>query len=365
MKILFLAPLTRKIAPQITASRPRLIFDLINGLKKRGHKITVIGTADSKIPGVKIIPAIKKGFYEIEKSFENPFYAHISFLIKQALITEKISHGFDIIHNHCYPESIPLLLSKNFSCPTITTLHHSISLELDEALSMLKNVNIVCTAKSLKKNAKKTKILKIIPHGVDTNLYKFCKEKEDYLLWVGRLSKSKDKYGNFLDPKGIKLAIKLAKGTGYKLKLVANVEDVDFFNKEVKPELSENIEWVGKISFDQPLNKRQISKLMQKARALLVTTQKDEGFGLVAVEAQSCGTPVIAFDKKPMPEIIINGKTGFTVSYKKGLIGLKDALNKLNEINLIDCRKNAENNFSLESMTKNYEKLYNKLVFKK
>jgi glycosyltransferase involved in cell wall biosynthesis len=358
MKILFLAPLTRKITSQITASRPRLIFDLINGLKKRGHKITVIGTADSKIPGVKIIPAIKKGFYEIENSFENPFYAHISFLIKQ-------SHGFDIIHNHCYPESIPLLLSKNFSCPTITTLHHSISSELDEALSMLKNVNIVCTAKSLKKNAKKAKILKIIPHGVDTNLYKFCKEKEDYLLWVGRLSKSKDKYGNFLDPKGIKLAITLAKETGYKLKLVANVEDVDFFNKEVKPELSKNIEWIGRISFDQPLNKKQISKLMQKAKALLITTRRDEGFGLVAVEAQSCGTPVIAFDKKPMPEIIINNKTGFIVSYKKGLVGLKSALKKLDKINPIDCQKNAENNFSLESMIKNYEKLYNKLVSKK
>ena len=104
MEILVLAPLTRKITPKITAARPRLIFDLIRGLKKRGHKISVLGTGDSHIPGVKIIPIIKKSFYDLSSSFENPFYAHTSFLAKQAKIAEKLSSNFDIIHNHCYPE---------------------------------------------------------------------------------------------------------------------------------------------------------------------------------------------------------------------------------------------------------------------
>ena len=115
MKILILAPLTRKISPKITAARPRLIFDLIMGLKKKGHKISVLGTKDSYIPGVKIIPVIKKSFYEISSSFENPFYAHTSFLVEQTKRAEKISANFDIISHFgssvmCSPSTIKIIL---------------------------------------------------------------------------------------------------------------------------------------------------------------------------------------------------------------------------------------------------------------
>ncbi len=358
MKILVLAPLTRKISQKITAARPRVIFDLISGLKKRGHKITVLGTEDSYIPGVEIIPIIKKGFYEISSSFENPFYAHTSFLIKQIKIVEKISSNFDIIHNHSYPEFIPLLMEKHIKTPLVTTIHTQMTPELDEALSLFSGAYLICISKAVKRLAKKSKISRVIHNGVDTNLYGFCSKKEDYLLWIGRLAKAKDKKGNFLDPKGVRWAIKLARETNSKLLLAGNVEDPEFFKKDVKPYLSRKINWIAPISFEQPLFKRQVAKLMQKAKAFLMTINWQEPFGLIMAEAQSCGTPVIGFDRGSVSELVNNGKTGFVVKPKQGIEGLKKALKKINEINSKDCRAHIEKNFSLEKMVDNYERTY-------
>jgi len=361
MKILILAPIERKITSQITSARPRIIFDLITGLKKRGHKITVLGTADSKILGVKIIPVIKKGFYEISSEYENPFYAWTSFLVKQAKMAEKIAGKFDVVHNHAKPEFINLL--SNIKKPMLTTLHLPINKELDDVLSFFPKSKIICGSKAAKALANKSKIHKIIHLGIDTNLYKFSEKKGDYLLWIGRLSKAKDKRGKFMDPKGVKWAIKLAKTTNSKLIMAGNVEDSEFFEKEVKPHLNKKIKWVGGVSFEQPLSKQQVAKLMQKAKVFLMTTQLHETFGLVMAEAQSCGTPVIAFKKGAIPEVVKHGKTGFVVR-PNNLIELKKALKKIDTIRPQNCRKWIESHFSLEKMVSNYERTY-KSVAKK
>ena len=362
LQVLILAPLTRKITSKITAARPRLIFDLVTGLKKRGHKISILGTKDSFIPGVKIIPVIKKSFYELYSSFENPFYAHTSFLIKLAKMAEKLSPNFDIIHNHTQPEFINLLVDENLKTPMVTTLHMAMSAELDKIFSLFPKSRIICASKAAKKLAKKTKIYKVIYHGIDTDLYKFFPKKEDYLLWIGRLAKSKDEKGNFMDPKGVRWAIKLARETNSKLLLAGNVEDPEFFKRDVKPYLSKKIKWVGPVSFEQPLSKKQVAKLMQKAKVFLMTTQLNEAFGLVMAEAQSCGTPVIGFDRGPVSEIVIDGKTGFVVKPKEGISGLKKALKNIDKIKPEDCRKNVEKNFSLEKMIDNYEKTYQEVI---
>lgn len=358
MKILILAPLTRKITPKITAARPRVIFDLVTGLKKRGHQITILGTGDSHIPGVKIIPVIKKGFYELSPSFENPFYAHTSFLVKQAKMAEKISSRFDIIHNHCYPEFINLLVDKDLKAPMVTTLHLILWPELDEAFSLFPRSKII-GPESAKRSAKKTKLYKAISLGINTDLFSFQPKKDDYLLWIGRLGKAKDEKGNFIDLKGVRWAIKLARATNSKLLMAGSVEDPEFFKRDVKPYLSKKIKWITKVSFEQPLSKKQVAKLMRKAKVFLMMS---DSFGLVAMEALSCGTPVIGFAGKRPSKIVINGKTGFAVKRKDGLEELKRALKNIDKINPKDCREHIEKNFSLEKMIDSYEKVYRKLV---
>lgn len=366
MKILFVSLLKREISPTITAARPRIIFDLIQGLLKMGHKISILGTGDSRVPGAKIIPVIPKSFVKMPAT-ENPFYTEIGFLVKMAKTLEKIGNNFDIIHNHAYPEFINLLVAEKIKTPILTTVHAQLTPELDDILSCFNNLEnsyLVSLSYAHKKLAKKTKIWKVIYNGTDTNLYKFCEKKDDYLLWLGRLSKSKDKKGNFIDPKGVKWAIRLAKETNSKLLLSGNVEDQAFFEKEVKPHLSSKIKWIGRVLQEQPLTKKEVVKLMQKAKAFLMTVNWEEPFGLVMAEAQSCGTPVIGFDRGSVKELVVDGKTGFVVNPKEGISGLKKALRKLEQISPTDCRKHIEENFSLKKMVENYEKTYENIIKK-
>lgn len=361
MRILIVAPLKRKITPRTTAARPRVIFDLASVLIRKGHKVSILGTGDSRIPGAKIIPVIPKSFNTLGP-FENPFYAHTAFLTKLAKILEKIGNNFDIIHNHCYPEFIPLLAAKNIKNPILTTIHAQMTPELDESLSLFEKTYFVCISKAVKRLVKKAKIYKVIYNGVDTDLYKFSAKKDDNLLWIGRLGRSRDKKGNFLDAKGVRWAIKLAKETNSNLLLSGNVEDAAFFKEDVQPHLSSKIKWVGPISEEQPLSKRDVARLMQEAKAFLMTINWEEPFGLVMAEAQSCGTPIIGFDRGSVPELVKDGKTGFVVQPKQGLAGLKEALGNIDKINPQDCRDHIEQNFSLEKMVENYEKTYKEII---
>jgi len=367
MKILIVSLLKRKITPKITAARPRVIFDLVSGLLKRRHKITILGTGDSSVPGAKIIPVIPKSFVNMP-AFENPFYAETGYLVKLAKALEKIGNKFDVVHNHTYPEFINLLVADKLKVPILTTIHAQMTPQLDEVFSQfndLKNCYYVSISQAHRKLAKRTKVWKVIHNGVDTNLYRFHSKKEDYLLWLGRLSKAKDKKGNFIDPKGVKWAIKLAKATNSKLLLSGNVEDPEFFNKDVKPYLSKKIRWIGPVSPEQPLTKKQVAKLMQKAKVFLMTVNWYEPFGLVMAESMSCGTPVIGFDRGSVSELLVNGKTGFVVKPGEGIKGLKKALRKIDQIKPEDCRRHVEKNFSLERMVENYEKAYRDLIIRK
>ncbi len=341
-----------------------MVFDLVTSLVKRGHQVSILGTGNSKVKGAKIIPVIPYSFIEMGP-FENPFVARTAFLTKQAKMLEKIGDRFDIVHNHARPEFFNLFAAEKIKTPVLTTLHAVMTKETDEIFSLFKKVNLVCISKTAAKLAKKTKVYKIIYNGVDTNLYKFQPKKQDYLLWIGRLSRTKDKKGNFMDTKGARWAIKLAKSTNSKLKMVANIEDIEFFEKDIKPHLSQKIQWACPLSPEQPLSKKQVVKLMQKAKAFLMPVNWQEPFGLVMAEAQSCGTPVIGFDRGSVSELVKDGKTGFVIRPKEGLVGLKKALKNINKIKPEDCRKHIEKNFSLEKMVENYEKIFQEMCQKK
>ena len=291
-------------------------------------------------------------------AFENPFYAETAYLVKLAKKVEEIGDQFDIIHNHTYPEFINLLVAKNIKAPIISTIHAQAFPEYDEALSLFPECYHISISEAHKKLFKKAKIFKVVYNGVDTNIYSYQEKKEDYLLWLGRLSKAKNPDGSFMDPKGVKWAIKLAKESGSRLLISGNIEDMKFYNQDVKPHLSDKIKWVGPLSSELSLTKKEVVNLMQNAKAFLMTINWYEPFGLVMAEAMSCGTPVIGFDRGAVSELIIEGKTGFVVSPESGIEGLKTALSKINTIKSQDCRNHVVKNFSTQTMVDNYEKTY-------
>lgn len=361
MRILIVSTLKRRIGPDIFASRSRIIFQLASILATKGHQVSLLGTGDSQIPGVKIITVLEKGWTDLPP-VENSFLRDISSLIKLNNKILEVAHEFDVIHNHTYPDYFPSIVEKDLKIPLVTTLHALYDDYMDDLLSTFSKTNFVALSNVYKALYKKTKIEKVIYNGVDTNLYSYSEKSEDYLLWIGRLPKGKREDGRFIDPKGVGSAIKLAKETGQRLFLLGPCEDKEFFDKDVKPYLDEKIQWVGQVSPEQSVPIEKVVSLMRNAKAFLMTINQDEPFGLVMVEAMSCGTPVIAYDHGSVPEIVRDGLTGFVVEPNEGVGGLKKALYRINTIKREDCRKHVEENFAVEKMVKSYEELYKELL---
>src|SRR5579872_1450946 len=287
MKVLFASTLKRKLGPKVTASRSQIIYQLAQGIAAKGHQVSILATGDSKVEGAKIIPIIPKSFIDLPIA-ENSFYQEAGYLTKMAKEIYKLSSQFDIIHNHTYPEFINLLTTLSLKTPMVTTIHAQATKELDSFLAEFNNTYLIALSYAQKQAFRKAKIYKVIYNGIDTDVFSLVEKKEDYLLWIGRLSRSKDR-NSYFDAKGVKQAIQLAKLTGDKLKLAGSVEDKDFFEKEVRPYLSSKISWIGDNTPEQSLSKKEIVQLMQHAKVYLMTINWEEPFGLVMAEAQSCG----------------------------------------------------------------------------
>jgi glycosyltransferase involved in cell wall biosynthesis len=359
MNILLAGTIKRQIDKDITNSRSQLIYSLANGLIRKGHCVSVLTTANSKIEGATIIPIIPQAFNDMH-GFENPFYAETAYLVQMEKKIEEIGNNFDIIHNHTPPEYINLFATKSINTPIVSTLHLPITPETDTALSFFKNTYFVAISKAQKKQFKETVVKYVIYNGIDQDFFTVNQDKKkDYLLFIGRMSNAKYSNGKFMDPKGVMHAISVAKMTNIALKIVGNVEDKKFYEELIKPHLSDNIQFIGKVSKNQPLTKVQIKDLYQGAKAFLSPINWDEPFGLVMAEAQSCGTPVIAFNKGAVSELITNGKTGFIVENENEMV---EAIKKIDSIKTTDCRANVEKNFTLQKMIDEYEKLYKEII---
>ena len=361
MNILLASTLKRRIGPDIFASRSRIIYQLAEGLSKKGHNVSLLGTGDSQVPGVKIIPVIEKGWVDLP-SPENVFHRDVATLMKQSGMILDLQGSFDVIHSHAYPDFFPAVLGDELKKPLIITLHALYTDYIDELLVRFDKTYPIALSQGYKKLYKKASIYDVVYNGVDTNLYSYKEQKEDYLLWIGRLARGKKDNGEYIDQKGVGWAIKLAEESGYKLKMLGPCEDIDFFNQEVKPHLNEKIEWIGDVSPEQSVPIEKVVELMQKAKAFLMTINQEEPFGLVMAESMSCGTPVIGFDRGAVSEVIADGKSGFVVNPESGIDGLKTALEKIETINPADCRKRVEELFSIEKMIDNYEKVYSRIL---
>ncbi len=361
MKILIVSTLKRRVGPDIFASRSRIIYQLASNLAERGHKVNLLGTGDSQIPGVEIIPVLEKGWVDLPP-VENSFLREIASLIKLNNKLLEIQDEFDIIHNHTYPDYFPSIIEKELTVPLVTTLHALYDGYMDELLSTFNKTCFVALSNAYKGLYQKTKINKVVYNGVDTELYSFNDKPGDYLLWVGRLPKGKNSDGSFIDPKGVRNAIKLTKETNQNLFLLGTCEDKRFFEQDVKPFLNEKIQWVGEVSPEQSVPIEKVVELMKNAKSFLMTVNQEEPFGLVMVEAMSCGTPVVAFKRGSASEIVVDGLTGFVVEPSEGLNGLKKALDKIDIIERENCRKRVEENFTIKKMVENYEELYKQLL---
>jgi len=265
--------------------------------------------------------------------------------------------NFDLFHFHyepivlnCTIDSIEFNFLNFIKKPILITFHNTTHIQ--EHIDFYKEhknlwqYDYVFISKNQKDPLKFFPNSTIIYNGIDIKKLPFKNEPGDYLLFLGRIT----------DFKGILEAIQIANLVNIKLVIAAKVDptDEDFYNQKVKPLIDGvKIVYVGEVDFNQKI------EYLKNALCLLFPIKWEEPFGLVLVEAMACGTPVVAFDRGSVSEIVEDGVTGFVVT---NVDQAAEAISKIGQIDRARCRERVEKHFSQETMLNAYEQLYKKLL---
>jgi len=337
MRIAQIAPLWIPVPPITYGGTELIISWLSDELVRRGHEVTLFATGDSKV-SARLVPVWPRSLWRAHLTSPHTVFS----LMYEKLL--EMQDEFDIIHDHCEWYTAPF--SKFLKPPILTTLHHPLNEETIILYKKFPNIYYVAISKNQKKSGPGINITKTIYHGLPTEKYHFNSNPQDYLLWLSKI----------IPQKGLTDAIEVAKKRGEKLIISGIIpkEQQDYFEYRLKPLIDgKQIQFVGASNFEKKI------ELFKNAKAFLYPVRRPEPFGLVVIEAMTCGTPVIAYREGSMPELIKDGKTGFLVNNQEEMI---KALNKVNQIKRNDCHHHIRRKFNLQKMVNKYEALYNKIL---
>lgn len=335
MKVAMLAPIAWR-TPPVHYGPWELVTSLITEeLVKNGVDVTLFATANS-ITQAKLKSVIPSG-YEEDKNLDAKVWEclHISECFERA-------HEFDIIHNQF--DFLPLSYSGLTDTPVVTTIHGFSS---DRIMPVYKKYNNNTHYVSISDADRSPELdyIATVHHGIDLDQFTFNDDpKGDYILYFGRVHHDK----------GTKEAVEIARKLNMRLIIAGIVQDQGYFDAYVTPYLKDGeVEYVGSVGPE----KRDI--LLGNAKLLLHPINFSEPFGLSIIEAMACGTPVVAFNKGSMPELINDGENGFLVD------NADEAMERIKDIDSLiraDCRRIVMDRFSKEAMGRNYIEVYSKIL---
>jgi glycosyltransferase involved in cell wall biosynthesis len=331
-RIAMLSPVAWRTPPRAYGAWETVVSNVTEGLVARGWDVTLFATADS-ITTAKLSATVSKG-YEEDISVDPRVVSclHISEVFERA-------GEFDLIHNHF--DYLPLTYSRLVTTPVLTTIHGFSSPKILPVYYKYKDGYFVSISDS--DRAEGLNYLATIYNGINLSEFTFTDTPGDALVAYGRIHPEK----------GFHLAIQVAKKSGRRLVMAGLIQDQRYFEEEIAPHVDgKNVEYLGVIS-----NKER-DKLLSKAYAVLHLNTIPERFGLVMVESMAAGVPVIAMDLGSCREVIADTKTGYLVNNVDEAV---EAVEKIPEISRETCRRRVEENFSLDIMVENYEKVYNQI----
>ena len=334
MRVAVLAPVAWRTPPRHYGPWEQVASNIAEGMVKKGVEVTLFATGDSLTAGT--LQSICATGYEEDRSQDAKVLEclHISNLMEQA-------DQFDLIHNNF--DFLPLTYSGLIKTPVITTIHGFSSTRI---IPVYKKYNASSHYVSISNADRSPELeyLATVYNGLDAKDFAFNDEPEDYLLYFGRIHHDK----------GTAEAIEIAQKSKRKLLIAGIIQDANYYRERVEPFIdNEQIIYVGHAGPE----KRQ--ELLSKASALLHPINFNEPFGMSVAESMLCGTPVIAFNKGSMPELIKHEETGFLVNTVDEAV---EAVNKLNTINRDACRDWAMAQFSSGKMVDDYYALYQKIL---
>jgi glycosyltransferase involved in cell wall biosynthesis len=334
-----------------------IAVEISEGLAKKGHLVDFFGPEGTKVKANKVLsfglkPLKENGGHQITKA-ENVGNAEINkifnlwdqFLIAK-MFEEAKKGNYDLLHVHPPDRALPIALSHP-EIPVFYTLHDPIYSWRAEVFSMFASPNqyYISISDAQRQPAPNLNYAATIYNGIDLNTFAFSGQHDDYLLFIGRLQPEK----------GVAEAVRVAKMTGEKLFIIGPPVTGEYWDKKIAPYLDEKIKYLGFV----PRN--ELFKYYQRAKAILVPIQWEEPFGLVLTEAMACGTPAIAFARGSVPEIVIDGQTGFVIK-NNNIETMAQAVKNIYKIKRADCRAHVEKNFSIEKMIDRYEETFLKII---
>ncbi len=334
MKIAVLAAVAWRTPPRKYGPWEQVASNITEGLVAKGFDVTLFATADSITKG-KLMSICDEG-YEENKSLDPKVQEcmHIGYVMENA-------HNFDIIHNNF--DFLPLTYTKLIKTPVVTTIHGFSSPKIIPVYQRYDDNNYYVSISYADRN-KNLRYIANIYNGINPDLFTLRVECGDYLLFFGRIHHEK----------GTREAIDIALRAKMKLIIAGFIQDENYYKQRVEPFIDgEQIIYAGNAGPELR------DKLLGNAYALLHPINFNEPFGLSVAESMFCGTPVIAFDKGSMPELIEHEKTGFLVN------NVNEAVNVIPDIIRIDrayCRKWANSKFSVSRMIEGYADVYSKIL---
>jgi len=332
MRIAMIAPIAWRTPPRHYGPWEQITSLITEDLVKEGLDVTLFATADS-VTSAKLISVVPMG-YEEDKNADPKVmeYLHISNVFE-------LADQFDIIHNQF--DFMPLCFSRLIKTPMITTIHGFSSPKI---LPIYKKYNKRVNYVSISDSDRNPDLdyIGTIYHGIDIEEFPFNPNPKDYLLFFGRMHPDK----------GAHDAIKIAKASNMKLYMAGPIQDKIYFEDMVKPYLCEDIRYLGSVGPDKR------ASLLSNAIALLHPIYFDEPFGLSVVESLACGTPVLAYNRGSMREIVAESVGILVNSFEEAV----EKLPSIYDIKRIDCRRYVEERFTSQRMVSDYIKVYKMIL---
>jgi len=334
MKVAVLSPVCWRTPPRHYGPWEQVASNIAEGLVDHGIDVTLFATGDSITRGN--LKYICESSYEEDKSLDPKVWEclHIANMMEHA-------GDFDIIHNNY--DFLPLTYSSLIKTPVVTTIHGFSSPKI---LPVYKKYNASTYYVSISNSDRSPELnyAATIYNGLKLEDFSYVEVPGDYLLYFGRIHSDK----------GTNEAIRIAKKAGMKLVISGIIQDENYFREKVKPFLNND-----DIVFLGPSGPEKRNSLLGGAFALLHPVNFNEPFGLSVAESMLCGTPVVAFNKGSMPELIADGRSGFLV---ETVDEAAEAVKGIKSIDRKFCRSWSEDRFSQERMVSDYLALYRKIL---
>jgi len=349
--------------PKIVYAPMDVAVDISEGLTRKGHQVDFFGPEGTHVNVSKVITKGLKPLNQPEgeaitkgKDVGNAESNKLFNLWDQYLIAEMFKEAekgkYDLLHIHPPDRALPLALSHQ-NIPVFYTLHDPIYPWRAEIFSMFQSPNqyYVSISDAQRKPAPNLNYAGTAYNGIDIRNFAFSDKHDNYLLFTGRLHPEK----------GVAEAVQAARMANENLIIIGPPVTGDYWDKKIAPFLNDKIKYLGFV----PRN--QLFKYYQRAKATLVPIQWEEPFGLVMTESMACGTPIVAFNRGSVSEVVKDGKTGFVIEpfnekEEINLKGFAEAIKKIDQIDRHECRKWVEDNFATEKMVDRYEELFYKVL---